>query len=140
MARALRVEFEDAIYHLCTRGNARQRIFCDDRDRTRFLNMLEESARRFDVGTLCFVLMDNHFHLIAQTHRANLTRWMHWLMVAYTIFFNRRHRQSGHLFQGRYKSLLVEEGEYLLSLSRYLHLNPVRGVNLGKGNPTQRRA
>ncbi len=139
MARPLRVEFEDAIYHLCARGNARQRIFHDERDRTRLVDLFEESARRFEVAILCFVLMGNHFHLVAQTRRPNLRRWMHWLLVSYTVFFNRRHRSSGHLFQGRYKSFLVQEGEYLLGLSRYVHLNPVRGVSLGRGTPMQRR-
>jgi hypothetical protein len=84
-------------------------------------------------------LMGNHFHLVAQTHRPNLRRWMHWLLVAYTVYFNRRHRWSGHLFQGRYKSFLVQEGDYLLDLSRYVHLNPVRGVSLGRGTPSERR-
>jgi putative transposase len=139
MSRPLRVEFEDAIYHLCTRGNARQRIFWDERDRARFVELLDESQRRFKVAILCFVLMGNHIHLVAQTHRPNLSRWMHWLGVAYTVFFNRRHRSSGHLFQGRYKSFLVQEGEYLLSLSRYVHLNPVRGTSLGRGSPSERR-
>jgi REP element-mobilizing transposase RayT len=139
MARPLRVEFEDAIYHLCTRGNARQRIFSDDRDRLRFLELLKESHQRFDVAIFCFVLMGNHVHLVAQTHRPNLSRWMHWLSAAYTIYFNRRHRSSGHLFQGRYKSFLVQEGDYLLGLSRYVHLNPVRGMSLGRGTPGERR-
>ena len=140
MARPLRVEFEDAIYHLSARGNARERIFQDELDRARFIELLAESAQRFDGALLCFVLMSNHFHLVAQTHRANLGRWMQWLLVSYTVFFNRRHRLSGHLFQGRYKSFLVQEGEYLLGLSRYVHLNPVRGVSLGRGNPSERRA
>src|SRR6266699_83389 len=139
MARPLRVEFEDAIYHVCSRGNARQRIFWDDRDRNRFIELLAESARRFDAAIFCFVLMGNHVHLVAQTHRPNLSRWMHWLTVAYTVFFNRRHHSSGHLFQGRYKSFLVQEGDHLLGLSRYVHLNPVRGVSLGRGAPGQRR-
>jgi REP-associated tyrosine transposase len=140
MARPLRVEFEDAIYHICARGNARQRIFFDERDRARFVALLEESARRFEGAILCFVLMGNHFHLVAQTHRANLGRWMQWLLVSYTVFFNRKHRLSGHLFQGRYKSFLVQEGDYLFGVSRYVHLNPVRGVSLGGGDPSQRRA
>ena len=111
MARPLRVEFKDAIYHLCTRGNARQRVFWDDRDRARFLELLQESRQRFEVAIFCFVLMGNHVHLVAQTHRPNLSRWMHWLTVSYTVFFNRRHRNSGHLFQGRYKSFLGEAKE-----------------------------
>ena len=86
--------------------------------------------------------MGNHFHLLAQTPQGNLTRWMHWLMVSYTVYFNRRHRRSGHLFQGRYKSFLVGSGKghYLLKVSRYLHLNPVRGTVLGQGTPGERRA
>lgn len=139
MARPLRVEFEDAIYHLCGRGNGRQRIFQDERDRARFVELLAESARRFGGLVLSFVLMGNHFHLIAQTRRANLGRWMHWLLVSYTVYFNRKHRSSGHLFQGRYKSFLVQEGDYLLALSRYVHLNPVRGLSLGRGTPSERR-
>ena len=139
MARPLRLEFEDAIYHLLGRGNARQRIFASERDQFEFLKLLKASARRFDVLVHVFVLMGNHFHLLAQTRRANLSRWMHWLMVSYTVYFNWRHGRSGHLFQGRYKSFLVEGGEYLLGLSRYLHLNPVRGAVLGAGTPVQRR-
>jgi len=139
MARPLRVEFEEAVYHLCARGNARQRIFHNERDRARFVELLAESAQRFDAAILCFVLMRNHFHLVAQTHRPNLRRWMHWLLVSYTVYFNRRHCLSGHLFQGRYKSFLVQEGEHLLGLSRYVHLNPVRGVSLGRGSPSERR-
>jgi len=139
MARPLRIEFEDAIYHLCARGNARQPVFRDESDCDRFLKLLSESTQRFEAAILCFVLMGNHFHLVAQTHRPNLRRWMHWLLVAYTVYFNRRHRSSGHLFQGRYKSFLVQEGEYLLGLSRYVHLNPVRGVRLARGTPSERR-
>ena len=137
--RPLRLEFEDAIYHLLGRGNARQRIFAGERDQLEFVKLVEASAKRFDVAVLAFVLMGNHFHLLAQTHRANLSRWMHWLMVSYTVYFNWRHGRGGHLFQGRYKSFLVEDGEYLLGLSRYLHLNPVRGAVLGAGTPAQRR-
>jgi putative transposase len=139
MARPLRIEFEGAIYHLLGRGNARQRIFGRERDQLEFLRLIEASSKRFDGAILAFVLMGNHFHLLAQTRRANLSRWMHWLMVSYTVYFNWRHRRSGHLFQGRYKSFLVEDGDYLLGLSRYVHLNPVRGVVLGVGTPKERR-
>ena len=121
----------------------RRAIFRDDGDRLEFLKVLERSCARYQVSLLAFVLMSNHFHLIARTHRANLSRWMHWLMVSYTVYFNWRHHRSGHLFQGRYKSLLVESdsanGHYLLSLGRYLHLNPVRGQVLGRGTPSERR-
>ncbi len=139
MARPLRIEFEDAIYHVTARGNERQPVFRAEGDRKQFLALLARSGERFEVSLLVFVLMGNHFHLVAQTHRGNLSRWMHWLMVSYTTWFNWRYDRSGHLFQGRYKSFLVEEGEYLLELSRYLHLNPVRGKRLGRGSPVERR-
>jgi REP element-mobilizing transposase RayT len=139
MARPLRIEFEDAIYHVCARGNARDDVFRTDPDRLRFVQLLEQSAKRFQGAIFSFVLMNNHVHLLIQTHRPNLSRWMHWLIVTYSVYFNRRHRRSGHLFQGRYKSFLVETGEYLLALSRYVHLNPVRGLTLGQGTPAERR-
>ncbi|SRR6266567_204578 len=139
MARPLRLEFAGAVYHLSARGNRREPIFADDPDRARFLELVAHSLARFQIELHAYVLLPNHFHLLAQTRRANLSRWMHWLMVSYTVGFNRRHRKVGHLFQGRYKSLVVEEGEYLLELSRYLHLNPVRGVILGRGSPGERR-
>src|SRR3989441_6053130 len=141
MARPLRIEFEGALYHLCARGNERQKIFRDEKDYAQFIELIEDSEARYQIAVLAFVLMGNHFHLIAQTERANLSRWMHWLMVSYSVYFNWRHHRSGHLFQGRYKSFLVEGegGDYLLSLSRYLHLNPVRGRALGRGTPAERR-
>ena len=118
MARALRLQFEDAIYHLWARGNRRDVIFTDDKDRLRFLELLQQSLRRYDVELHGYVLLPNHFHFLAQTRRANLSRWMHWLIASYSIWFNRRHRSNGHLFQGRYKSFLVQGGQYLLGLSR----------------------
>lgn len=139
MARPLRIEFEDAIYHLTARGNRRERIFAGDADRAHFLEVVARALPRYEVELHAYVLLGNHFHLLVRTKRANLSRWMHWVMVAYTVYFNRRHRKVGHLFQGRYKSLLVEEGSYLLELSRYLHLNPVRGKVLGAGDPMERR-
>src|SRR5260370_26096128 len=139
MARPLRVEFEDALYHICARGNSRAEIVRTDADRARFLQLLEQSTERFHGAVFCFVLMDNHFHLLVQTPQPNLSRWMHWLIVSYSVYFNRRHQRSGHLFQGRYKSFLVENSKYLLSLSRYIHLNPVRGTRIGRGTPAERQ-
>ena len=141
MARPLRIEYEGALYHLIGRGNRRQAIFERDQDSQRFLDLLGESLARFEVALHGFVLMGNHFHLLAQTRRANLSRWMHWLLSTYTIQFQRRHGRvgEGHLFQGRFKSHLVEAGSYLLNLSRYLHLNPVRGEILGHGGLRERR-
>jgi putative transposase len=140
MARPLRVEFEGAIYHLTGRGNARQRIFADEKDCAKFVQLVIESLGRYDVAVHGYVLMGNHFHLIAETRRANLGRWMHWLTTAYSVYFNRRHRRAGHLFQGRYKSIVVEAEGYLLSLSRYVHLNPVRGKLIGRGDAIERRS
>src|SRR5437870_13886058 len=139
MARPLRLEFEGALYHLTGRGNRRERIFGDEKDWARFLEMLEGSLGRFRVLLHAFVLMGNHYHLLAQTELPNLGRWMHWLVTSYTVYFNRRHKLVGHLFQGRYKSIVVEAEGYLLPLSRYIHLNPVRGRVIGKGTPAERR-
>src|SRR5438270_9933394 len=111
MARPLRLEFEGAIYHLTARGNRREEIFNDDSDRAQFLELLVESLPRYQVELHGYVLLSNHFHLLARTLPANLSRWMHWLLVSYTVGFNRRHGKVGHLFQGRYKSLVVEAGE-----------------------------
>jgi putative transposase len=139
VARPLRLEFEGALYHLTGRGNARQSIFADEKDYAKFVQLLRESLQRYDVALHGYVLMGNHYHSIAETRRANLGRWMHWLTTAYTVYFNRRHKRVGHLFQGRYKSIVVEAEGYLLSLSRYVHLNPVRGKRIGRGDPLQRR-
>ncbi|MBA3961503.1 MAG: transposase [Chthoniobacterales bacterium] len=141
MARPLRIEYDGALYHLIARGNRRQAIFERDSDSQRFLDLLAQSLARFDVDLHAFVLMGNHFHLLAQTRRANLSRWMHWLLSTYAIEFQRRHRRvgHGHLFQGRFKSHLVETESYLLELSRYLHLNPVRGAARARETVSTRR-
>lgn len=139
MARPLRIEFAGALYHLTGRGNERQRIFTEEGDCERFLALLEESLRRYSVELHAYVLLGNHYHLLARTLRPNLGRWMHWLVTSYTIAHNRRHRRAGHLFQGRYKSILVEEDSYLLELSRYIHLDPVRGLKRGAGGVRERR-
>ncbi len=125
MARKLRVEYSGAIYHVMLRGNNRRTIFCDDNDRTRFVIRIEEIAEEFGVRIFAFCIMPNHVHLLLETPYANLGRFMHKLETAYTVYFNLRHKEVGHLFQGRYKAKLVEGDEYLLKLSRYVHLNPV---------------
>jgi len=91
--------FEGSLYHLTGRGNARQRIFADQKDCAKFVQLLRESLQRYDVALHGYVLMGNHYHLIAETRRANLGRWMHWLTTAYSVYFNRHHRQLGHLFK-----------------------------------------
>jgi REP element-mobilizing transposase RayT len=125
MARAQRIEYEGAVYHVTARGNERRAIFQDDTDRERFLHTLAESVERFEVRLYLFCLMSNHIHLVVETPRANLGPFMHRLLTSYTVYFNRRHRRCGHLMQGRYGARLVEKDAYMLRLSRYVHLNPV---------------
>jgi REP element-mobilizing transposase RayT len=126
MARPLRIEFPGAIYHVTSRGNAHQAIFEDDADRFEFFAVLTGAVERH--GWLChaYCLMDNHYHLMVETPDGNLARGMARLNGLYTQRFNRRHQRIGHLFQGRYKAILVERESYLLELCRYLVLNPVR--------------
>jgi len=126
MARPWRIEFEDAVYHVTSRGNNRQTIFLDDDDRGFFLICLSRACQRFELDLLAFCLMSNHFHLFLRTPRANLSKAMHWLNGTYTGHFNWRHKRSGHLLQGRYKSVLLADDAHYLQLSMYLHLNPVR--------------
>ncbi len=125
MARPIRVEFEDAVYHVTARGNERKPIYRDDRDRERFLETLEEAVKRFRLVIHPYCLMPNHFHLLAQTPRANLSDAAGWLQTTYSIGFNRRHRRSGHLSEGRFKAHLVEEDAYARELIKTIHLNPL---------------
>lgn len=126
MARPLRVQFPGAVYHAMARGNESRPIFRDDQDRRRFLDTVGEMVERFGVRLHAYCLMVNHYHLLLETPRANLSQAVGWLQVTYTVRFNRRHRRNGHLFQGRFKAQLVEADEYAQGLVEYLHLNPVR--------------
>ena len=126
MARPLRIQYENAVYHVTCRGNAQQDIFADDHDRARFISLLQRSSEIYQVSVVAFVLMRNHFHLLVRTPRANLQEFMRHFNISYTSAFNRRHGRTGHLYQGRYKSFLVDADSYLLEVSRYIHLNPVR--------------
>ncbi len=126
MARPLRIEFPGAAYHVTGRGNAQRAVFEDDADRERFLGTLEKSAGRFGLVLHGFCLMGNHYHLLVETPDAGLGRAMRDLNGVYTQAFNRRHGTSGHLFQGRYKAILVQRDAHLLELARYVVLNPVR--------------
>jgi len=130
MARKLRIQFAGAIYHVAVRGNARQVIFMDDRDRERFLESLAGAVKTYTVRLYLFCLMPNHFHLLVETPLGNLSDFMGGLITSYAVYFNKRHQRSGHLTQGRYGAWLVQGDKYLLNLSRYLHLNPVhvRGI------------
>ena len=126
MARPLRIEFPDALYHVTSRGNERRPIFNDDVDRRMFLTILGRTVKRFGWSLTAWVLMTNHFHLVIQTPEANLSRGMHWLNSVYAGWFNHRYNRSGHLFQGRFHSFLVEKETHLRELLRYVVLNPVR--------------
>ncbi|MDQ6997522.1 MAG: transposase [Mariprofundus sp.] len=126
MVRPLRIEYEGALYHVTSRGNHKSDIFADDEDRHIFLRILSNTI--IDKGWICYgyCLMSNHYHLIIETPHANLSKGMRQLNGIYTQTSNRRHDRIGHLFQGRYKAILVDADAYLLELSRYVALNPVR--------------
>ena len=126
MARPLRIEFPGAVYHVTSRGDRRESIFEDDEDRLGLLDVVAQAMDRFDACVLAYCLMDNHYHFVIQTRRANLSQLMRQINGSYTQFYNRRHRKVGHLFQGRFKGILVDENAYLLEVCRYVDLNPVR--------------
>jgi putative transposase len=126
MARQLRIEFPGANYHIFSRGNQKQPIFLSDDDRHYFLKILRDTHDKFGITYHAYCLMPNHYHLGASTPRVGLAKAMHFTNTAYAVYINRKHNRCGHLFQGRYRSVLVEAGSYMLGLSRYIHLNPVR--------------
>ncbi len=126
MARPLRLDVAGAVYHVTARGNERRAVFTDDEDRNDYLARLAWYRAKFGFRLLAYCLMTNHVHLAIRRGPAPLSRVMASLHSSYTQWFNRRHRRVGHLFQGRYKSFLVQEDRYLVALVRYIHLNPVR--------------
>ena len=126
MARSLRIEYPGAFYHTINRGNANEKIFLNNRDREKFLEYLEVAVDRFSLIIHSYCLMDNHYHLLVETPEANISKAMHWLNVSYAVYFNTKRDRKGHLFQGRFKAIIVNADEYLKVLSRYIHLNPVR--------------
>jgi len=138
MPRQLRVQFPGAIYHVTIRGNGRDDIFVNDHDRERFLRRLAESLETYGVRLYLFCLMSNHVHLVLETPRGNLSRFMQSVETGYTVYYNFRHNRTGHVLQGRYGAKLVEGNEYLLNLSRYVHLNPVF-VDKSKNLPLKER-
>jgi putative transposase len=139
MSRPLRIEHAGGWYHLTARGNERRPIFRDNRDRAHFCDLLGELVARFRVRLHAFVLMDNHYHLLVELTEPNLSRTGQWLNVSYSVWFNRRYGRSGHLFQGRFKSVVVDPIQWGLELSRYVHLNPVRVGPLGLGKADRRK-
>ncbi|MHB1331903.1 MAG: REP-associated tyrosine transposase [Sulfuriferula sp.] len=126
MSRPVRIEFPDALYHVTARGDRSEDIFEDDQDRWGFLSTLERVIAQFNWVCHAWCLMDNHYHLLIQTPDSNLSKGMRQLNGVYTQASNRRHQRVGHLFQGRFKAILVDSDAYLLELSRYVVLNPVR--------------
>jgi len=132
MARPLRIEYGEAVYHITSRGNARNKIFSDDRDKEKFLEVLASVVKRYNWLCHTYCLMDNHYHLLIETPDANLSRGMRQLNGVYTQAYNRRHKRPGHIFQGRYKAILVQKENYLLELCRYVELNPVRAKMVKK--------
>jgi putative transposase len=140
MSRPLRIQFKDACYHVTCRGNGKQSVFLADRDRRKFLELLARSLDIYQVNLLAFVLMTNHFHMIVSTPKANLQEFMRHFTISYTSYFNKSHQRSGHLYQGRYKSFLIEADSYLLEVSRYLHLNPVRTKQFSDSSFEEKKA
>lgn len=126
MARQVRIEYGNAWYHVTCRGNDRQAIFKEDEDRRKLLRQVAENLILYKVELHAYVLMSNHFHLLIKTTQANLRSFMQRFNTAYTVYFNKKHKRSGHVYQGRYKAIVIDADEYLLELSRYVHLNPVR--------------
>src|SRR5687768_10537462 len=122
MARSLRIIYPGAWYHVISRGIDRRSIFIDARDRYHFLDLLPRMRERFGVNLYAYVLMANHYHLLLQTTDPNLSQALQWLNVSYSVWFNRRHRRVGPLFQGRFKAMVVQPETWALPLSRYIHL------------------
>lgn len=128
MAKPWRIQFPGAVYHVMSRGNNRREIFLGDDDRLRFMDCLAASTDRFKLRIHAFCLMSNHYHLFIKTPEPNLSQALHWLNATYTRRFHLRHRTGGHLLQGRYKAVLVDDQSHRLHLSAYIHLNPVRAL------------
>ena len=132
MARQLRIEYEGAFYHITSRGNERRKIFFSKNDYEKFKEYLGRVQEKYNCRLHCYILMTNHYHLLLETPDGNISRIMHYLNGSYTNYINIKRNRSGHLFQGRYKAILIDHDSYLLELSRYLHLNPVRAGMVSK--------
>jgi len=126
VSRPLRIEYPGAFYHVTSRGNERKMVFQSTRDREKYLSYLESAHERYGAVIHVYCLMGNHYHLLLETPRGNLSQIIHHINGAYTTYFNVKRSRAGHLFQGRFKGILVEKDVYCKELSRYIHLNPVR--------------
>jgi len=125
MTRPKRINLPGCVYHIICRGNRNDVVFGDDKDKEKFLEYLTQYIEPFEMRVHAYCLMDTHLHLMIESRKSNLSEFMRRLLTAYTVWFNRRHRTHGHVFAGRFKSLVVERGEYLVSVSRYIHRNPL---------------
>ena len=126
MPRPLRIQYENAIYHVMNRGQNRVTVFCDDDHYKKFISLIKDCVDRWQIEVHAFSLMPNHYHLLIQTPHANISRVMRHIDGVFTQWYNRKHKRDGCLFRGRYKSILVEEDAYLVELLRYIHLNPIK--------------
>lgn len=126
MSRPLRIEYPGAVYHVTSRGNENKAVFKDDQDRENFLNTLQHVNKRYNWLYHAYCLMTNHYHLLIETPDANLSLGMRQLNGVYTQLFNKRHKRTGHLFQGRFKGILIQKDSHLLEVCRYVVLNPIR--------------
>lgn len=126
MSRPYRIQIEDGFYHITSRGNDRKVIYSSQRDFEKFLEYLRTAKDKFKFYLHAYCLMSNHYHLFIETTQANLSRIMQYLNTSYSVYYNLKHKKTGHLFQGRYKSVLVQQDAYFAELTRYIHLNPVR--------------
>ncbi|MHC2995475.1 MAG: transposase [Candidatus Atribacteria bacterium] len=139
MARALRIKYKGALYHITSRGNEKRNIFENDYDREFFIQTLKESLNIYNVILYSYVLMSNHFHFLLETPLANLSEFMRQFNITYTSYYNRRYNRVGHLYQGRYKSILIQKENYLNILSRYIHLNPVRVEKMKNASTSEKK-
>ena len=139
MARSLRIQYPGAYYHVTCRGNEQKKIFSNDQDYQTFLEKLSLSLDIYNVSLLAYVCMPNHFHLLATTPEGNLSEFMRHFNISYTSDFNRRYHRVGHLYQGRYKAFLIDADNYLLEVSRYIHLNPIRTKIFAKKSIEEKR-
>lgn len=137
MSRPLRLELAGGLYHITSRGDGREDIYVDDSDRQKWLEIFGRVCNRYNWKCHSYCLMSNHYHIVVETVEGNLSKGMRQLNGVYTQYFNQTHQRVGHVFQGRYKGILVDKDSYLLELSRYVVLNPVRArmVNDAKDWP-----
>jgi len=126
LARPLRIEYPGAFYHVMHRGNGGSDIFKSIRDREKLFEYFGKAVERYNLKIHTYCLMTNHYHLLIETPQPNLSQALRWINGSYAMYFNRKRGRSGHLFQGRFKAILVDADEYLKHLSRYIHLNPIR--------------